>query len=266
MGAFCMKADVSPLVKGAADVQPNVKKVREELLQACADGRVVSALNEEAGGSPSSTRSRSPRTLQDFTEDMYISAGSFCTVVRCIEKKTGEAFAMKQVPKKRGGIDQGIAMEAHCLGRLLGSPRVVSLLHAFDTPCMWYGILELCPAGELWSYVRHCGCCLEGEAEWYASQMVEALHVVHTAQIVHRDVKCENFLVADGRLLKLIDFGTARDLAHPEVGTMKIGPAYEHHVGTPNFMAPEVVHGKANDRRSDLWSLGCSVCQLLPGR
>jgi len=46
---------------------------------------------------------------------------------------------------------------------------------------------------------------------------------------------------------------------------MILGPQYEHHVGTPNFMAPEVVNGKANDRRSDLWSLGCMIYQAALG-
>ena len=46
---------------------------------------------------------------------------------------------------------------------------------------------------------------------------------------------------------------------------MRLGPAYEHHVGTPNFMSPEAINGKANDCRSDLWSLGCTVYQMIVG-
>lgn len=46
---------------------------------------------------------------------------------------------------------------------------------------------------------------------------------------------------------------------------MLLGPQYEHHVGTPNFMAPEAIEGKANDQRSDLWSLGAALLQLLLG-
>lgn len=46
---------------------------------------------------------------------------------------------------------------------------------------------------------------------------------------------------------------------------MVLGPQYEHHVGTPNFMAPEAINGVANDRRSDLWSLGCTIAQMLVG-
>merc|ERR1712096_337765 len=109
--------------------------------------------------------------------------------------------------------------------------------------------LEMCEGGELWEQIQKSGCVEDGAAAWYSSQMVEALAGVHDAGVVHRDVKCENFLLVDqrSRRLKLIDFGTARDLEHPDVQTMVLGPQYLHHVGTPNFMAPEAIHNKGND-------------------
>merc|ERR1719480_153516 len=143
-------------------------------------------------------------------------------------------------------------MEAHCLRRLERSQFVARLFWDFDSPGRWIGILELC-FGELWNLIRHRGSLLPAETSWYASQMVEALAACHAAGIVHRDVKCENFLVGEEGRVKLIDFGTARDTLHPEVPVMMMGPQYEHHVETPNFMSPEAVVGKANDKRSDLW-------------
>eukprot|EP00971_Amphidinium_carterae_P026400 520794-Amphidinium_carterae.1 len=172
---------------------------------------------------------------------------------------------MKRVPKRMSSIDQACAMEAHCLRRLDQSESIIRLFWDFDTPLEWVAILEWCEGGELWAAIRHCGCCVEEESSWYVWQMVEAIATCHSIGIVHRDVKCENFLLTPNRRLRLIDFGTARDTAHPEVDPMMIKPMYEHHVGTPNFMAPEAVNGKANDARSDLWSLGCTIYQLLLG-
>lgn len=158
-------------------------------------------------------------------------------------------------------------MESHCLRRLGSSPFVAALVQEFNTEFQWFGILEFCEGGELWAHVRQCGCVAEGEAACLAKQMTEALAYVHDAGIVHRDVKCENFLLSGSPSprVKIIDFGASRDTQSPGVAPMILGPGYEHHVGTPNFMAPEAINSKGNDRLSDLWSLGAAFSQLFVG-
>mmetsp|Transcript_44627 Transcript_44627/g.105821 ORF Transcript_44627/g.105821 Transcript_44627/m.105821 type:complete len:512 (+) Transcript_44627:151-1686(+) len=205
------------------------------------------------------------RTLENFARGDFLGTGSFCEVIQCTDKLTNRQYAMKIVPKKMSALDQACAMEAHCLRALEASEHIVTLFWEFDASLEWVAILEWCEGGELWALVRNCGCAVEEESTWYTCQMVEAMSVCHRAGIVHRDIKCENFLLTKERRLRLIDFGTARDTSHPEVRPMMLKPSYEHHVGTPNFMAPEAVHGKANNFCSDLWSLGCAVYQLILG-
>ena len=205
--------------------------------------------------------------LDDFEFQDFIGHGSFCQVERCVHKGTSQTHAAKRVVKSSHAVEQAVVMEGHCLRRLQSSEAsqwVVRLFYEIHSPSEWIGILELCDC-ELWEKMKHCGCLSRDEEAWYAPQMVEALAAVHSAGIVHRDVKCENYLVTLEHRLKLIDFGTARDTAHPEVPTMMVGPQYEHHVGTPNFMSPEAIDGKVNDRKSDLWSLGCALYQLMLG-
>jgi serine/threonine protein kinase len=124
--------------------------------------------------------------------------------------------------------------------------------------------MDLYDGGEVWESVRRTGCIDPVEQIWYAAQMVEAVNALHQLGIVHRDLKCENFMIdsRDSKQVRLIDFGTCRDTQHPEVKRM--GPS-DHHVGTPNFMAPEAIDNRENDFRSDLWSLGCTFYQLFIG-
>lgn len=209
---------------------------------------------------------RESASREDFSFGDWLGNGSFCQVVQCTDTRTSKKYAAKQVAKRGTGVDQAIVMEAHCLRKLEASPCIAMLFCEFHGPADWLGVLELCEGGELWEEIKHCGCLSEAEMAWFASQMVEAIATVHDHGIAHRDIKCENFLLTlPEKTVKLIDFGTARDTENPEVKTMMLGPQYEHHVGTPNFMAPEAVDGKANDRRSDLWSLGCAFSQMLLG-
>merc|ERR1711933_104483 len=71
-----------------------------------------------------------------------------------------------------------------------------------------------------------------------------------------------------GGVIKLIDFGTAKDLENPHIkgsGNASRNKVFEHYVGTPQFMPHEVIENKSSDFRSDTWSLGCTFFQVLTG-
>lgn len=207
------------------------------------------------------------RSIDDFEQGDVIGHGTFCKVVRCTDSISGREYALKLVAKGEPVVDAVCAMEAHCLRRLARSSLIVTLLWDMDDGTQWAALMELCEGGNLWCHVRHCGCLMVGESAWYASQMVEALAAVHAVGIAHRDVRCENFLLAGAaRSIRLIDFGTARDTANPSIPPVpRPKGESEHRVGGPHFMAPEASRGEANDRRSDLWSLGCALYQLVLG-
>jgi serine/threonine-protein kinase len=90
--------------------------------------------------------------------------------------------------------------------------------------------------------------------------VVRALEVAHRNHVVHRDIKPQNIMLSKGGVVKLMDFGIARD---EKLDTLtKTGSV----VGTPSYMAPEIVKGKPADERSDVYAVGAVLYELLSGR
>ncbi len=95
-------------------------------------------------------------------------------------------------------------------------------------------------------------------------QMVEAVAVLHEAGWIHRDVKPDNFLFARDKGVKLIDFALCKPIkANPLAKLFKIKSTPQ---GTPSYMSPEQILGLPLDGRADIYSLGCSIFELLAGR
>ena len=154
------------------------------------------------------------------------------------------------------------ANEASLSARML-SPHVVRVLGLAITysgaPCIVYELLE----GEtLASFLKRRGKLSLDETNEIVKQTARALARVHALGIVHRDVKPDNIFIttqANGHaLIKLLDFGVA--------GTMKPGKTNNELVGTPEYMAPEVLFGTETlDARVDVYALGVLAFECLTG-
>jgi serine/threonine-protein kinase len=95
-----------------------------------------------------------------------------------------------------------------------------------------------------------------------ALQLCEALAVAHGLGIVHRDLKPANVMLLDGDLVKVLDFGLAKSLTSPQ---MSLVSASNARLGTPLYMSPEQIQGRAVDARTDLYALGCVLHEMLSG-
>lgn len=95
----------------------------------------------------------------------------------------------------------------------------------------------------------------------YTRQILEGLAYLHENSIVHRDIKGANVLANAEGNIKLADFGASKRLK-----SLRTMTALKSVHGTPYWMAPEVINGKGYGRSSDLWSLGCTVIEMLTGR
>lgn len=152
------------------------------------------------------------------------------------------------------------------LGRLALHDNVVRFYHDFQNTHYLCIIMELCAGGDLDSYLRarinHS--VSEREALEILHQINSGLEFLHQNEIIHRDIKCANVLLKHGAshdapvLFKVGDFGFAKRLAPGERATTILG--------TPLFMAPEVLMKNAYSFSADYWSLGCIFYSCLYGK
>ena len=182
-----------------------------------------------------------------------ISSGAMGAVFRARDDEGGDvALKLLTNPGQAARFD----IEARLLARL-SHPRVVEVIdHLEDDGHKWL-VMELVAGTDLARVLEERGSPglpLEEVLE-LSRQAAEALEYVHAQQMVHRDVKPHNF-IAGGDGIVLVDFGVARELGEDE-GTRGIG--------TPKFMAPEVLVGEGVSPRADVYGLAATVWTLLAG-
>ncbi|HLZ61186.1 MAG TPA: serine/threonine-protein kinase [Ktedonosporobacter sp.] len=126
-----------------------------------------------------------------------------------------------------------------------------------------YLVMPYLTGGSMDDLLKRRGALPLSEAIHYIQQAGAALDYAHAQGIIHRDLKPANFLLhADGRLI-LADFGIARMMADSATGTTLTGTGAL--LGTPDYMAPEMVRGEAVDQRVDIYELGIVLFQMLSG-
>jgi len=147
--------------------------------------------------------------------------------------------------------------ECELLSRL-NHPGIVRILERGSTDNWVYVAMEYFPAGSLRDLMK--GPLKPSQALGYVRPLLDALEVVHAAGIVHRDIKPANVMLRQDGSPVLIDFGAAKSLRESTSLTRK-GTV----LGTPHYMSPEHSEGVTLDARSDLYSLGAMLFEMLTG-
>ncbi|XP_060519763.1 cGMP-dependent protein kinase, isozyme 1-like [Cylas formicarius] len=140
------------------------------------------------------------------------------------------------------------------------SDFIVRLYRTYKDTKYIYFLMESCLGGDLFALLQNQKLqkFSERHAQFIAGCVVEALDYLHTRGVVSRDVKPENVMVAANGYFKLTDFGFAKMVPN--------GSKTFTFVGTPEYLAPEVIQGKGHNKAVDYWALGILIYELLVGR
>lgn len=148
--------------------------------------------------------------------------------------------------------------EAKAAARL-NHPNIVTVYEYGEENDRYYFAMELINGQTLRDVIKAGGALSLKDATNYAIQLCSALADAHAKGVVHRDIKPENIYVLPGGLVKLTDFGIARLMGESPI--TQDGQVF----GTPSYMSPEQVAGKSIDARSDIFSLGVVLYEMVAG-
>nr|KAF6450627.1 mitogen-activated protein kinase kinase kinase 19 [Molossus molossus] len=125
--------------------------------------------------------------------------------------------------------------------------------------------MEFVPGGSISSIINRFGPLPEMVFCKYTKQILQGVAYLHENCVVHRDIKGNNVMLMPTGVIKLIDFGCAKRLAWAGLNGTHSDMLKSMH-GTPYWMAPEVINASGHGRKSDIWSVGCTVFEMATGR
>ncbi len=200
--------------------------------------------------------------LKNLTKRKVLGKGAFGKVWLVSHIATNEPFALKELSKVRI-LDlqqlKYLEREKNFLS-LLEHPFILHLVACFQDLNKVYLVLPVIPGGELYNVVRHQRSesrgLSDGSAAFYAACIMEGLSHFHERKIAYRDLKLENVLIDEEGYCKIVDLGFAKVV---ETKTFTL-------VGTPEYLAPEIIMSKGYDKAVDYWAFGVLLFELAVGR
>eukprot|EP01119_Soliformovum_irregulare_P022725 TRINITY_DN7826_c0_g1_i2.p1 TRINITY_DN7826_c0_g1~~TRINITY_DN7826_c0_g1_i2.p1 ORF type:complete len:1295 (+),score=332.56 TRINITY_DN7826_c0_g1_i2:87-3971(+) len=228
--------------------------------------------------------------LSDFHLLKKIGKGAYGEVYLCRQKATSHLLALKRISKSNLSAKNQIAHVTAESDVLKGAENIwlVHLHYTFQDSEYIYFAMDYIPGGDLRHYLWNVECLDLPDARLYIAQMFLAVDALHSLGYIHRDLKPDNFLVDSDGNLKLADFGlskkgvsenyrepfkgqmpvvrlfTASTLARRQTWQKNVKKTYSL-VGSPDYMAIEIMRGKGYSLTADWWSLGCVLFEMLVG-
>eukprot|EP00007_Cunea_sp_BSH-02190019_P004168 CAMPEP_0174230878 /NCGR_PEP_ID=MMETSP0417-20130205/1537_1 /TAXON_ID=242541 /ORGANISM="Mayorella sp, Strain BSH-02190019" /LENGTH=498 /DNA_ID=CAMNT_0015308647 /DNA_START=101 /DNA_END=1594 /DNA_ORIENTATION=- len=206
----------------------------------------------------------SVRTVGNYKIGERLGKGAFGSVYKGLNVETGDFAAIKQldledVPEEE---KKNIFSELDLLAKL-DHPNIVKMLDSVQTEDSLFIVLEFVENGSLLTILKRFGTVPEALIARYVRQLLIGLSYLHDRGVVHRDIKCDNLLITKNGKIKLADFGIAihkKAESAAGSGDEQTGP-----LGSPYWMAPEIIELEDPTPKADIWSVGCTIIELLTG-
>ncbi|KAG0763658.1 hypothetical protein G6F57_007081 [Rhizopus arrhizus] len=199
---------------------------------------------------------------EDGSQSIYalgksIGKGQFGEVFGGLNMDTGEYVAIKRIKRTEMNCDD---MNEVDLLKHLNHEHIVRY-KGFSKDNIYINIiLEYVEMGSLLHNIKAFGKFPEKLAASYTYKILSGLHYLHSQQVIHCDLKAANILTTKTGSLKLTDFGVSLNMK------MKDDETTGEPAGTPNWMAPEIIKLAGASTKSDIWSLGCTIVEMLTGK
>ena len=202
-------------------------------------------------------------TISDLIYIKKLGEGQFGHVYLTYSNHTQEYYALKAISK---GQIQEQSLEKHtqqekAVLQLVNFPLIMKMYRTFKDNDFVFFLQSFVRGMELFDVIRQMDLLDNEQSQYYIGSMILAIEYLHSLKIIYRDIKPENIMIDDKGRLRLIDMGTAKILKS------KAGMSRTYTIlGTPHYMAPEILVGKGYGLLVDLWSIGICLYEFMCGQ